>query len=197
MRNILAMCTMLLALMFAAPAMATVNCDNLQLSGMTDAQIVQLKQNCLDIQKRAAEAGSAIPNVSAQDLSQYADLGKKYGVALSEVAKSVGTTVNELAQTPVGIFMFVMVGWKVMGHDVLGIIGGFCWFIVMLPLWVHFFNRLVMKDRKVDEICDPNTGKVTRRTVYPIKYEDGPGPVAVVMMIIMIMICVAGFIMVF
>lgn len=197
MRNMLAMCTMLLALVCAAPAMATVNCDNLQLSGMTDAQIVQLKQNCLDIQKKAADAASVIPTVSTTDLSQYAELGQKYGIALSEVAKSVGTTVNELAQTPVGIFMLVMVGWKVMGHDLLGIIGGFLWFIVMIPLWLHFFNRLVLKDRKIDEECDPTTGKVKSRTIYPIRYQDGPGPMAGFLGAAFVLICICGFVMVF
>lgn len=187
---------MLLVLMFTAPASA-VNCDNLQLSGMTDAQIVQLKQQCIDIQKKAADAASTIPTVSTQDLSQYAELGQKYGIALSEVAKSVGTTVNELAQTPVGIFMLIMVGWKVMGHDLLGIIGGFLWFIVMIPLWLHFFNRLVLKDRKIDEECDPTTGKVKSRTIYPIKYQDGPGPMAGFLAVALILICICGFVMVF
>jgi hypothetical protein len=179
-----------LVLMFSTPVFAS--CDGLSVSGMTDQQIVALKQKCVEM-----EAAAASPAATAQDLSQYAELGKKYGIALSEVAKSIGTTVNELATTPVGIFMLIMVGWKVLGHDLLGVIGGFLWFIVMLPLWAHYFNKLVLKDRKTDEVFNETTGKLLKRTYYPIKYEDGPGPMAVMLFICMVAICIAGFAMIF
>ena len=190
-KPVLIMPLMLLMLVFAAPAMAS--CDGLSVSGLTDAQIIDLKKACVEATAKAAVA----PPVTATDLSQYAELGQKYGIALSEVAKSVGTTVNELAQTPVGIFMLVMVGWKVMGHDLLGVVGGTAWFLTMLPLWILFFNRMVFNDRRIDSTFDPNTGKLLERKVYPIKYEDGPGPIASVMLIVLVVICIAGFVMVF
>jgi hypothetical protein len=180
----------LLILMCATPAMA--NCDGLSVSGMTDSQIVTLKQKCVEM-----EAVAASPVTTAQDLSQYAELGKKYGIALSEVAKSVGTTVNELATTPVGIFMLIMVGWKVLGHDLLGVFGGFLWFMVMLPLWMHYFNKLVVKGHKTEEIFNETTGKLFKRINYPIDYENGTGAMAAVLIFMLIAICAAGFTMIF
>ena len=109
----------------------------------------------------------------------------------------MGTTVNELAQTPVGIFMLVIVGWKTLGHDLLGVFGGIVWFTIMIPTWILFFRRMIFKDVKITESMDPTTGKLVKRVTDPIKYEDGPGPVAVVMVVVLVLICIAGFIMVF
>jgi hypothetical protein len=194
MKNILKiLATIAFASIVVCSAPAFASCDGMAVSGMNDAQIVELKQKCVDLEKQAA----ASPPVTAENIEEYANLGKKYGIALSEVAKSVGTTVNELAQTPVGIFMLVIVGWKTLGHDLLGVFGGIVWFTVMIPTWILFFRRLVFKDIKVTETWDPTTGKLLKRVTDPIKYEDGPGPVAGVMVALLIPICIAGFIMIF
>jgi len=178
-------------MLLSTPAMAS--CDGMSVSGLSDSAIIELKKKCVEIQNQASSA----PTVTANQLEEYADLGKKYGVALSEVAKSVGTTVNDLAQTPVGMFMLALVGWKVIGHDLLGVVGGTIWFTVMIPLWVYFFVRLVLKDRKVEETYDNTTGKLSKKIQYPINYENGPGPIAFVMLLVLFSICVAGFTMIF
>lgn len=77
-KPVLIMPLMLLMLVFAAPAMAS--CDDLSVSGLTDAQIIDLKKACVEAIAKAAVA----PPVTATDLSQYAELGQKYGIALSE-----------------------------------------------------------------------------------------------------------------
>ena len=173
----------------SSPVMAS--CDGLTVSGLSDSAIIELKRKCVEVQTQAVS-----PAVTANQLEEYADLGKKYGVALSEVAKSVGTTVNELAQTPVGIFMLIMVGWKVLGHDLLGIIGGTIWFITMIPLWIYFFHRLVLNDREVIEKFDLN-GKIESKVFSPIKYENGPGPAAGFLIVAFLILCAVGLIMIF
>jgi len=95
------------------------------------------------------------------------------------------------------MFMLALVGWKVIGHDLLGVVGGTIWFTVMIPLWVYFFVRLVLKDRKVEETYDNTTGKLSKKIQYPINYENGPGPIAFVMLLVLFSICVAGFTMIF
>jgi len=194
MKTLKAMCLAafaLLAVSCATPAFAS--CDGLSISGLTDVQIVQLKQACVELQAKAAAA----PPVTAENIEEYANIGKKYGIALSEVAKSVGTTVNELAQTPVGIFMLIVVGWKTLGHDLLGVFGGIVWFSVMIPTWILFFRRMVFKDIKTTDMFDPTTSKLVKRIKDPIKYEDGPGAAAFVLLIVLVAICIAGFVMIF
>lgn len=179
------------SVMCVEPAFASASCDGISISGMADALIVKLKQECVDIQAKAA----ATP-ITVENIEEYTTLGKKYGLALSEVAKSVGTTVNELAQTPVGIFMLIIVGWKTIGHDLLGVFGGVVWFTVMIPLWALFFRRLVIKDIKITDILDPQTGKIVKRVTDPINYDNGPGAVAGIMLIVLFSICVTGFFMI-
>lgn len=176
-----------LLLGLAAPAMAA-NCDQLSVSGMPENVLIDLKKKCVEMQNVA-------PSISANDLGEYAELGKKYGIALSEVAKSIGTTVNELAQTPVGMFMLVMVAWKVVGHDLLGVFGGFVWFTVMLPIWLYMFHRLVLSTRTVRETVDND--KVVNRVLSPVDYNGPAGPLTFFMGVFLIMICVSGFFMVF
>ena len=112
------------------------NCDNLSVSGLPDNAIIELKKQCVTL--------NSTPVSSVSEIGEYAELGKKYGIALSEVAKSIGTTVNELAGTPVGVFMLVMVAYKVMGNDIIGMIGGALWFSMMIPLWTWLLFRMVI-----------------------------------------------------
>jgi len=186
------MVLVLLLVLFTASQVFAGSCDQLQVPGMTDSQLIDLKKKCVDMAGNISSVG----NTSVTDLSQYAELGQKYGIALSEVAKSIGVTVNELAQTPVGQFMLVMVAYKVMGNDLLGIVGSFLWFTIMIPLWVYMFHRMVLSTRSIKETFD-NTGKLASRVVNPTDWGDAPGVIAIIMMFVMLFICISGFIMAF
>ena len=180
----------LVLVLFTASHVFAGSCDNLVVPGMTDSQLIDLKKKCVDM------AGNITAVSTVNNMAEYAELGQKYGVALSEVAKSVGTTVNELAQTPVGRFMLVMVAYRVMGSDLLGIAGGVLWFTTMIPLWIYMFHRMVLSTRSVKETFD-NSGKLASRVINPVTWSDAEGVIAVVMMFVMLFICVSGFIMVF
>lgn len=176
--------------LFTANIAVAATCDQLEVPGMTDSQLIDLKKKCVDM------SGTGSATVSADNMAEYAELGKKYGIALSEVAKSIGTTVNELAQTPVGKFMLVMVAYQVLGNDLLGIVGSFLWFGIMIPLWVYMFHRMVLSTRSVRDSFD-NNGKLTGRVINPVNWNEAPGVIAVVMMFVMLFICVSGFFMAF
>ena len=110
--------------LFATNIAVAGSCDQLEVPGMTDSQLIDLKKKCVDM----SGTGSAV--VSANNMAEYAELGKKYGIALSEVAKSIGTTVNELAQTPVGKVTTALIVWKLMGAQLIHVIGGILVWIV-------------------------------------------------------------------
>ena len=184
------MVLVLLLVLFTASQVFAGSCDQLSVPGMTDTQLIDLKKKCVDM------AGNITAVSTVANMSEYAELGQKYGVALSEVAKSVGTTVNELAQTPVGRFMLVMVAYRVMGSDLLGIFGSVLWFTTMIPLWVYMFHRMVLSTRSVKETFD-NTGKLASRVVNPADWGDAPGVIAIIMMFVMLFICISGFFMAF
>lgn len=179
----------------AVPALAG-NCDQIAVPGLTDSQIIDLKKKCVEMNVPSV-AANVVEAVSTENLSQYAELGQKYGIALSEVAKSIGVTVNDLAQTPVGKFMLVMVAYKVMGTDLLGVVGSVIWFTLMLPLWVYMFHRLVLSTRSIKETFGAD-GKLTSRVLSPLDWRDGyPGPISFTMLIVLVAVCGAGFVMAF
>ncbi len=186
MKKILLMLVLLAGM--AVPVHAA-GCDSISVSGLPESTVIELKKKCIDMQ-------NIKPAVSIDNLGEYAELGKKYGVALSEVAKSIGTTVNDLAKTPVGQFMLVMVAYKVMGNDLLGIVGSFLWFTTMIPLWIYMFHRMVLSTRGVRETLD-HSGKVTGRVINPVNWHEAPGVIAIVMVFVMVFICISGFIMAF
>lgn len=165
----------------------TNSCDELDVPGLSEKQVIELKQSCIKLKSTEAP-------VSVQELGEYAELGKKYGIALSEVAKSVGTTVNELAFTPVGKFLLVLVAWKVIGQDLVGLGVGFTWFVVMIPLWVYMFHRFVFANRT--DITDYYEDEKLKRRVYG-QYKEEAYTVAFFMVVILGAICISGFVILF
>lgn len=126
-------------------------------------------------------------------MSEYAELGKKYGIALSEVAKSVGTTVNDLAKTPVGVFMLVLVAYKVVGSDFIGIAKEIVWFAVMLPMWAYYFKKLILSTERTTTVEKDGKTIVNSKPVdFSDSYVGGP---AVLMLFIFIIVCIVGLVL--
>lgn len=187
MKKFLAIFAVMFAL--ATPAMAQSGCDNIQLENLPESVVIELKKKCVDLAK------PVVP-VDIESMGEYAELGKKYGVALSEVAKSIGTTVNDLALTPVGKFMLVMVAYKVMGNDLIGLFGGITWFSTMIPIWLYLFHRLILRNRVVQERTQRD-GTVIRETM-PVNLADGNVSGTILFLLVVLgVICIAGFFMIF
>lgn len=169
-------------------------CDDIQMPrGTSDTVIIEMKKKCLEL---TPNTGFINPISSSNELTEYAELGKKYGLAMVEVAKAVGTTVNELAQTPVGMFLLFLVAYQVMGNDLIGIFGGTIWFATMLPLWLYMLHRLILNNRTVTETYGEN-GKLQSRKKSPFEWTNENGAVFVVLCFAFLLICGSGFFMVF
>jgi hypothetical protein len=189
MKKIFAVIALMIAM--TSPAVAQSGCDAIAIQGMPESVIIDLKKKCLELAKPIA------PSITVDDMGEYAELGKKYGIALSEVAKSIGTTVNELAQTPVGKFMLIMVAYNVMGEGLIGVFGGAVWFLTMIPLWIYMFHRMVLSTRSVRETYDHTNSKLSNRVINPVDWNGPSSVIAIVMMFVMLFICVSGFVMIF
>ena len=190
MKQILLAAAIAVSTLSAVPAVAqTAGCDSIAVEGLPEAVIIDLKKKCVELAKPVT------PSINVDSMSEYAELGKKYGIALSEVAKSIGTTVNELAQTPVGKFMLVMVAYRVMGEGLIGVLGGFVWFTTMIPIWLYMFHRLVLRNTKTKTYTDAQGKPVVER--MPVDMESGAGVTSVVMLLVLAAICFCGFLMVF
>jgi hypothetical protein len=187
---------LLLAAVIAVSTLAAVpvaaqssGCDSIAIEGLPEAVVIDLKKKCVELAKPKT------PSLDVDSMGEYAELGKKYGIALSEVAKSIGTTVNELAQTPVGKFMLVMVAYRVMGESLIGVLGGVIWFSTMIPIWIYMFHRLVLRNVKTKNYTDSHGKPVTEH--MPIELGGDAGGVSFIMLLVLGAICMAGFVMVF
>lgn len=187
----LAALALAMALASSSPALSqSIDCSTLSVKGASSAETTKLESWCKDLE-------SSNSGLSTEQLSDYAELGQKYGTAISEVAKSVGTTVNELAFTPVGVFLLAIVGWKVIGQDIVGIVFGSIWFAVMIPIWLVLFNRLVLKRLYFVEERFDEKGKRIYKSSSPTKGDPYVGPLIFGAMACMFGICIAGFVMIF
>lgn len=181
----------IIIMIFTSTASYAASCNDLEAPGMTDSQLIDLKKKCTDMT-------SSVPNNPAADtMAEYAELGQKYGVAITEVAKSIGTTANELAQTPVGKFMLFMVAYKVMGDTLIGVLGGIIWFFTMIPLWIYIFHKTVLSTRNIDEHYDSTSGKLSSRKLEPINWDGSAGAISITMLFVMFIIWICGFFMIF
>lgn len=181
-------------MMLTAPSISIANissinnsgCDSISVTGMPETAIIDLKKKCIEMTK---------PSLNVDSMNEYAELGKKYGIALSEVAKQIGTTVNELAQTPVGKFMLIMVAYKVMGDTVIGVLGGIIWFTTMLPIWLYLLHKLILRNTKTKTYYDKDQNQVVEH--MPVELTGDSFGLLFMFFVALLMICAAGFIMIF
>lgn len=135
MRNLLI--AIIFAIMSVTSANAGITTNDLDFSGLTEAQKATLIQKAEEMKT---------PNIgNLEQLSQYAEFGRAFGSALNETAKELGSTANEFIYTPVGQIATVLIIWKVAGDSILGFVVGSIWFLIMLPVWIIYFNKMVIK----------------------------------------------------
>ena len=79
-------------------------------------------------------------------------MGKNIGLAVAATAKELGVASDTFLQSTTGKITVVLIVWKVMGEDILGVLGGTAaWFVIAgIILWsFHFFHmtkRVVNKE---------------------------------------------------
>jgi hypothetical protein len=130
-------------------------------------------------------------------VQSYVEIGRGIGAGLGEAARSMGVAVNEFAATPVGKMTMLVILWKFVGSDAVGIVFGLLWFAVMIPLWVHFFRRICLQG-KIRETFDPESGKRLTREVEALDLRsDSTGGYRFAALCVLFLISVAGFTMIF
>ena len=76
------------------------------------------------------------------EVSKYVGLGREIGVATREGLNAVVDTAEKFGNTKVGNFVLVMVAWRIMAKDVLGIVLGIPIFFVGLAVWFCLAKRM-------------------------------------------------------
>lgn len=180
----------LLALMIWIPNIAMASNHVLSVDGLSEQQRAEMAL-------KIAKMKSVPESVTVDQMERYAAIGIQYGKAIGAAAKELGIAVNDFMDTPAGVLAAVLIVWHIAGETLLGVVGGALWFTTMIPLWVWFFHKLVLRNR-AGEITYNEKGKIESKVFDPILWhKSSTGGMAFVMAVILVFICGAGFIMIF
>lgn len=183
MRNLLAFMLLAVSLVIASPVYA----NAVDVSGLTQDQIrsLQTQAEALRTQTNKSDVDQTLDSVQ-----KYVEVGKGIGAGLGEAARSLNIAVNEFAVSPVGKWTLVLITYKVVGQDIIGLVMGLLWFAVFIPLWAYYFKRICLYQSITEEM---NNGKVVKRHYqgYSPKDDHVLG-YRIGFCIVMAIICIAG-----
>lgn len=189
MRSILL--SMFLAFFISTPVFANITSQDFDLQGLSEAQKIELYKKMENMKEQNTGP------TSVEQMKEYADLGQKYGVALAATAKELGKSVDEILNTTVGKVAMVLIVWKVVGQELLGIVMGLLWFSTMIPIWAYFYRRMCV----VKSITfEPVEGFRSRKKVveyYNTNFSEAMHGTRFLMFFALAAICTSGFVMIF
>lgn len=138
--------TLVLTLVLTLTAFAqneTVQVDITKLSQQELQLYQQLKQK-----QASAAATLDLESLTPEKVDKYAQMGKGLGIAINEGLGAVTKNVEEFSQTSAGKWLMVLITWKVMGVDAIGLARttlqwavGLGLFIVGIPFWIWLIRR--------------------------------------------------------
>lgn len=122
--------------------------DNVQVD------ITKLSQEQLrvwqELKKQQAESNSRVTldTLTPDKVDRYAQMGKGLGIAINEGLGAVTKNVEQFSQTSAGKWLMVLITWKVMGDDAVGLVrssiqwctGGLL-LLVGIPFWIWIVKR--------------------------------------------------------
>lgn len=134
-----------------------------------DQNQLRVYQEMKAMQARSA-ASMALDNLTPEKVDKYAQMGKGLGIAINEGLSAVTKNVEQFSQTSAGKWLMVLITWKVMGEDAIGLartaiqwcIGGFL-LAVGIPFWIWLVKRNCV-NRPIVKI--EKTGFWTKNIIY-------------------------------
>lgn len=114
-------------------------------------KIVQIQKKYL-----SQDALAHVRDPSLQEASQWVGFGKEVGQAMNEGLSAVVTQADRFGATRVGNFVMLIIAWKVIGNQLLGVVLGLPIFIAGVALWVFSMRRFFW-GIQVLESEDPQT----------------------------------------
>jgi hypothetical protein len=173
--------------------------DSVDTSGLTSDQVNTLKAQALELKAQAlkqirASGSTVLP--SAEEINKYAELDTNIGVGLANAAKQMGVAANEFAGTTIGKIAFFIIGYKLIGSSLVHLSFGFLWFLVGIPLWMHYFKRICLYEKIVDKFDEK--GKRVSREITGFSLNDGDAAgYRIVMFIFLAIVVIVGLITIF
>ena len=183
--------SLLLACLFAVLVLIArpVHAERLTIEGLDEGQRAEIL-----VQAAAMKKGPSA-NI-AETAGEWADIGTKYGMAIAATAKELGIAADDLLGTTVGKVALVLIVWKVMGSDLLGVVVGIPWLLTGFTFWLYAFRRASLVHSVTVE---PVEGRFWRKKT--VQYHEGDSDHAWYIRWayfgVLCLICVSSLIMIF
>ncbi len=124
---------------------------DIDLHGLSNAQRAELVMKAEEMKRQAPQSSSVVEQVTDQLTTENAgkmiEVGKNLGLALAAVAKEVGVSADEFLKSTTGKISVVVIIWKLMGKDIIAIVGGSVAWIVLSSIIIWSFKFFHMKKK--------------------------------------------------
>jgi hypothetical protein len=106
-------------------------------AGFEKLSATQKAQVVANVEAMSKQAES--PLIDTVD--KYVNIGERMGKMLGGAAKELGVQVNEFSKTPVGQMTTVLIIWKLIGSDIVHVLGGVTILMIGFPFILYMVRR--------------------------------------------------------
>jgi hypothetical protein len=152
----------------AFPQTSAHDIRSLDVSRLTAEQKAQLLAHVSKLQESKSANMSETVRTEAE---KWGELGANTGKAVVAAAKEVGVAANDFAQTPLGKVVTVIVVYKMIGQDALGIVIGLLVLFAGTCAFVFVFRSRYFGDHDLERV--PALGGLITRTRVVRWHESG------------------------
>lgn len=128
----------------SAPTIALAN--TVDVSGLTPQQISEIQQQ---VETKKTETPEGKVRSAVEKANEWVDIGEGIGAGVAAAARETGQVVNEFANTPVGKMTTLVILYKVIGKDVLGMIVGSVALAVFITIWISYTHMWFSKEKTI------------------------------------------------
>lgn len=112
-----------------------------------------------------------ISRITPEQIDRYGQIGKAFGEAFKECWTTVSSDAEKFAQSDAGKMTMILIAWKIMGSDAIGLLDqfvqyfvGMLFFTISTIIFVYSFKRNCMSKRTV--VSKTKKGFFTTHIVY-------------------------------
>ena len=94
----------------------------------------------------------ALMSQRIETYGKWVGIGKEVGSAVNDSLSAITTQADNFAKTGVGKFTMVIVAYKVLGKDLVGMTIGIPLLVVWISIFIYFWRRLYVPHKILDRI---------------------------------------------
>lgn len=122
--------TLALTFVLAISAVAQTETVQVDITKLSQQELLVYQQ----LKQKQASAGISLDKLTPENVDKYAQMGKALGTAVNEGLGAVTKNVEQFSQTSAGKWLMVIISWKVMGQDAVGLVEKGVQYLVGVPM---------------------------------------------------------------